>query len=50
MFTAPPTTKCAGCGKEVFVSSAFPVKRKGSKKPSWLCTECYDEVGKREKK
>jgi len=46
MFVGATNHICAGCKK--IVHYAFPVKRKDSKKPSWLCTKCYDEVGKRE--
>ena len=44
MFVGTTNHICAGCKK--IVSYVFPVKRKGSKNPSWLCTECYDKTNK----
>lgn len=52
MFANPAEVKCAACGKEVFVSSAFLVKELDTGKGNlcFLCGECYDKLGKEEEK
>ena len=50
MFANPPEVKCAACGKEVFVSSAFPVKKYGKDKHLFVCSSCYDKIRKDGKK
>ena len=46
MFTNPPTVACATCDKVVFVSSAFPVKEHDTGATWYLCSDCYDKIGK----